>query len=157
MRRTWLRWIVAVLLVASCKKEESTVTLDTAVSDTGTTAMTTTTTGTVAQTNEARFREQLAREYGDLNPAQQAWNPPAKAQLYKRQLVTYRIAPKGAPGSVTENMLGTGTPQTWQGNISARVKAQLTGPAFDIEPKEAIVHPLAPGQAVAWTWWITPN
>jgi len=107
--------------------------------------------------NEAQLQQQMLQEFRDLNPAQQAWNPPAGAKLYQRTLVTYRIAPKGTPGNVGENLPGGGSPQVFQSNVSQRVKAQLAGPAFDIDPREPLAQTLAPGQAAEWTWWVTPN
>lgn len=107
--------------------------------------------------NEAKLREAIEREFADLNPAQNAWNPPKSAKLYERVLVTYRIAPKGTPGDVAADLPGTGAAQTFESTISQRVKVQLAGSAFDIDPKEPVLQTLAPGHACDWSWWVTPN
>ena len=107
--------------------------------------------------SEAAAEQQIAAAYKDLNPASFAWRPPAKAKVNHTQPVTFRIAPKGAPSNFSEGMSGSGTVEQWSGTVSARVRAQLVGPGFTIDPKDPVQHILLPGQTAEWQWFVTPT
>jgi hypothetical protein len=109
---------------------------------------------TSVRSNEAIFREQLERESRDLNPARFAWNPPKQAKAYVPMVVTYRIAPKGAPGNVAEG-LGPNA-ERFDDTVSTRVAADLVGPAFTVDRLDPKDRVLRPGKAEEWHWRITP-
>jgi hypothetical protein len=101
-----------------------------------------------------RYEEQIRKE---LRTGRVAYNPPDQMRLGRTRELEVRLTRTFTP-EVTATLSGGGPPVTAEVQVATRMKAELTGSAFDIESRGTpAVQLLRRTGFRSWIWGVTPR
>jgi hypothetical protein len=101
-----------------------------------------------------QYEAQIKKE---LRTGHLVYNPPDQMRLGQTRELEVRLTRKPIP-EVTTTLVGGGPPVTAEVQVATRMKAELTGSAFDIESRGTpAIQRLRKAGYRSWVWGVTPK